>query len=203
MDKAKQYRAIGDDIWANRTLKINAELLALTYGSIVGQLTREYKNDFTKINEKLRAMGYNIGVRLVEDFYARSAMGRCRTIEETGLVLTQVAFKMFLNVTPQIQVINETELHIFLNENPLSAFVELPPFDEDDLEVDKSGDGSGKSSQLWYSNILCGVIKGALEQVAIDCEVEFVRDVLLGDHTTELRISGFKFLKDEVPAGED
>lgn len=39
-----------------------------------------------------------------------------------------------------------------LDENPLAEFVELP---EEALE-----------GELWFSNVLCGVIRGALEMVS-------------------------------------
>ena len=41
------------------------------------------------------------------------------------------------------------EFSLILEENPLSDFVELP----DDAQ------------DLWYSNLLCGVLRGALEMV--------------------------------------
>lgn len=43
-----------------------------------------------------------------------------------------------------------SEFSILLEENPLSEMVELPP---------------DAVNELWYSNILCGVIRGALEMV--------------------------------------
>jgi len=42
-----------------------------------------------------------------------------------------------------------------LDENPLTEFVELP---EEAIE-----------SGLWFSNVLCGVLRGALEMVGIFC----------------------------------
>ena len=42
---------------------------------------------------------------------------------------------------------------LIFDENPLAEFVELP---EDALQ-----------GGLWYSNVLCGVIRGALEMVGI------------------------------------
>ena len=43
-----------------------------------------------------------------------------------------------------------SEFSILLEENPLSEMVELP---------------ADATNELWYSNILCGVIRGALEMV--------------------------------------
>ena len=36
-------------------------------------------------------MGYNIGVRLIEDFFARSQQGRCYDFKETADVLAKVS----------------------------------------------------------------------------------------------------------------
>ena len=46
-------------------------------------------------------MGYNVGVRLVEDFLAKSRQGRCKNMQETSEVLRE-AFRQYLNITPQI-----------------------------------------------------------------------------------------------------
>src|SRR5690349_16718308 len=78
---------------------------------------------------------------------------------------------MFLGVTAQVRNWNSegSEFTIALEENPLTDFVELPTEYKD----------------LWYSNILCGVIRGALEMVCllINCFVQrsnFVPSSLLG-----------------------
>jgi hypothetical protein len=39
-------------------------------------------------------------------------------------------------------------------ENPLADFVELP-------------DDGRAQEELWYSNVLCGVVRGALEMVSL------------------------------------
>ena len=43
-------------------------------------------------------MGYNIGVRLVEDFLAKSRNPRCKTMEETAEVLREAFRKVCLFV---------------------------------------------------------------------------------------------------------
>ena len=40
-------------------------------------------------------------------------------------------------------------------------------------------DDGRASSDLWYSNVLCGVIRGALEMVQLQVEPQFVSDVLV------------------------
>lgn len=61
---------------------------------------------------------------------------------------------MFLNTTPTVtNWTNENkQFSLIFDENPLADFVELP-------------DDGRAQDELWYSNILCGVLRGALEMV--------------------------------------
>lgn len=70
--------------------RVNAELLALTYGSLVVQLVKDYE-DYGQVNVQLEKMGYNIGTRLIEDFLARSGnFTRCTEFRDVGEVLARV-----------------------------------------------------------------------------------------------------------------
>jgi hypothetical protein len=81
---------------------------------------------------------------------------------------------MFLGIAPEVASWNKdnTAFSLLLLENPLIDFVELPP----------------RFLDLQYCNILCGVLRGALEMVQMQVECKFVRDVLKGDEVSELRI---------------
>ena len=54
------------------------------------QLIQDYE-DYAEVNKQLEKMGYNIGTRLIEDFLARSAIGRCSDFKEVGEVVAKVS----------------------------------------------------------------------------------------------------------------
>ncbi|CUM46532.1 unnamed protein product [Debaryomyces fabryi] len=192
MSKASRFSS--DDIWKNNVEKINSELFTLTYGSVVSQLCRDYNNNYQEVNLQLDKMGYNIGLRLIEEFVAKTGAQRCQTFKETAEIISKVGFKIFLNMQPVVTNWSQDgkSFSLILVDNPLAEFVELPV--TSDSKINK---------ELWYSQILCGVLRGALQMVQLDVDVWFVKDALRGDEQTELRLKLNKILKDEVPAGED
>jgi len=153
--------------------QINAEIFSLTYGSIVRQLIADLE-DLDEVNKQLEQMGHNIGVRLVDEFLAKAKMGRCSSFREAAEVIGRQAFPMFLNVTANVTNWSSdgNECSLVLTDNPLADFVELPEEYKD----------------LKYCNLLCGVIRGALEMVNMDVEVRFVNDMLKGDEAYEMRM---------------
>ena len=64
---------------------------------------------------------------------------------------------MFLNITPTVSnwTSDNKQFSLTFEENPLADFVELP-------------DDGRSQEELWFSNILCGILKGALEMVGLD-----------------------------------
>ena len=170
--------------------KVNAELLTLTYGSLVVQLLRDL-GSAEAVNTQLERMGYNIGVRLVEEYLARSGQNRkCSDLAETAETIAHVAFKMFLNISASVGPnfsSEKKEFSIVFKENPLTQFVELP-------------EGCG---QLHFCNILCGVIRGALEMLLMRVECRFVKDMLKGDDVNEIRVVLKEMLEEERPPDDE
>merc|ERR1712156_1203994 len=105
--------------------KVSGELFALTYGGLVSTLLRDYEN-VDDVNKQLEKMGYNIGVRLVEDFLSRTNSGKCHDFRETSEKI-QLAFKLFLNIQPTVTGWSATsdEFSLLFDANPLGEFVEL------------------------------------------------------------------------------
>lgn len=73
-----------------RVDKVNAELVTLTYGTIVAQLCDDYDYDYAQVNQQLDKMGYNIGMRLIEDFLAKSNTARCGNFRDTAEMISKV-----------------------------------------------------------------------------------------------------------------
>lgn len=169
------------------TKKINSELLVLSYGSLVSQILRDYEN-VEDVNKQLERIGYNMGVRLIEDFLSRTLSSRCFDFRETAEKV-QLAFRLYLNVQCSLSHWSPAgdEVSLVFEQNPLTEFVELP----------------SELSNLKYSAILCGCIRGALEMVQLEVQCWFVQDQLKGDVTTELRVKCIRRLEDAVPAGDE
>jgi len=167
--------------------KVSGELFILTYGGLVSTLLKDYEN-VDDVNKQLEKMGYNIGIRLVEDFLARTGSNKCTDFRDTAEKI-QTAFKMFLNISPTVTGWNATsdEFSLIFDTNPIAEFVELPDH----------------CYNLRYANILNGAIRGALEMVHIEVRCWFVQDTLKGDNVTELRVKFVRKIEDSVPPGDD
>eukprot|EP01132_Coremiostelium_polycephalum_P002513 gene2513-3111_t len=184
----KKFDKLGSDVFT-KVDKINSELFTLTYGSLVTQLIKDYE-DIEQVNIKLEQMGYNIGVRLIEEFLAKSGIGRCSDFIETAEVIAKVGFKMFLGVTAQVTDWDpdKKEFHLIIEDNPLIDFVELPEH---------------LKHKLYYSNIICGVIRGALEMVQMKVKCTFVKCALSDETSSEIKVVLEEVLSDLVPVGYD
>lgn len=65
----------------------------MTYGALVVQLIQDYE-DYAEVNKQLEKMGYNIGTRLIEEFLAKSSLGRCTDFKDVGEVIAKVGRKV-------------------------------------------------------------------------------------------------------------
>ena len=130
--------------------------------------------------------GHSIGLRLIDEFLAKSGISKFSDFKETAEIIAKVGFKMFLGVNASVGNWNVEgdSCSLVLEENPLNEFVEVP-----DEYVHK----------LWYSNILCGVIRGALEMVHMQVTCSFVKCPLRGDDTTELYLVLKEIMLEKAP----
>jgi len=62
----------------------------LTYGTIVAQLCKDYEFDYAEVNRQLDKMGYNIGLRLIEDFLAKTSAPTCSNFREVAEMISKV-----------------------------------------------------------------------------------------------------------------
>lgn len=80
---------------------------------------------------------------------------------------------------------SSNQYSIFLPENPLAIFVELP---EDRLDLE-------------YSQLLCGLVRGMLEMLQFDVSCQMVQSQLKGDDVNEIRVQLQQVLQEG--AGEE
>lgn len=158
----------------NSMEKINSELLSMTYGAMVTQLVRDYK-DLRVVNTELEKIGYNMGIRLVDEFLAKSNLQSCVNFRETAQVVAKVALKMFLGVSADVGKWREDgrQCSITFRGNPLAEFVELPY----------------EMAELEYNIAICGAIRGALQMLQMGVECQLVRDEVKGSAENEIRLT--------------
>lgn len=157
-------------------VKVSAEFFALTYGALVQQMAEELsqEDDVEQVNQQLYNMGHRIGARLIEEYSVRSGAAPCRSFSQAAEGVALVGLRMFLGVSAELAQVKDSAdtFAISFQDNPLALFVELP-------------EGTLKE-HLWYSNMLCGVITGALSLVGFQAEARFSRDKLRGDSKNEI-----------------
>ena len=178
-----------------RVEKINSEFLTLTYGSLMVRLIKDYEKP-EEINDQLEKMGYNIGIRLIDDFLAKSCIDPPKTFEEAINIITNNALSFYLNAGAKWELIKndnnmmdsnqQNEYRIYFNENVLNEYVELPD----------------KFKGLWYSNMICGVIRGALEAINIKVECKYTKDTLKGNETNEIRVKLIEIIEETLQEEE-
>ncbi|RHY33559.1 hypothetical protein DYB32_001550 [Aphanomyces invadans] len=140
--------------------------------SAVTALIQDFE-DLKEVNAQLEVMGYGIGIRLIDEFLAKSGVTACADFKDTTEVVAKVAFKMFFGINVDVVPTDTANVfHLILYENPLSEFVELPPH---------------AHGVLSYSNILCGVLRGALEMV-LDTTLKQVLPMQVGSNARRSQV---------------
>ena len=175
--------------------KINSEVITLAYGSLMVRLIKDYEKP-EEINDQLEKMGYNIGIRLIDDFLAKSCIDPPKTFEEAISIITNNALRFYLNVGAKYELVKtdsnmidnnqQYEYRIFFSENPLNDYIELPD----------------KFKGLWYSNMICGVIRGALEAINIKVECKYNKDTLKGNDLNEIRVKLIEIIEEKLQEEE-
>ena len=119
---------------------------------------------------------------MIDEFLAKARMQRCADFQETMETFGKVGLKMFLGVGADVTnwSADKMSCSLQLGENPLTDFVELPP----------------SASELCYANLLCGVVRGALEMIQKRVRCTFVRDTLKGDPVNEIRVELLEVMED-------
>ena len=187
--------ALNQPNFLGKVEKINSEFLTLTYGSLMVRLIKDYEKP-EEINDQLEKMGYNIGIRLIDDFLAKSCIDPPKTFEEAINIITNNALSFYLNAGAKWELIKndnnmmdsnqQNEYRIYFNENVLNEYVELPD----------------KFKGLWYSNMICGVIRGALEAINIKVECKYTKDTLKGNETNEIRVKLIEIIEEKLQEEE-
>lgn len=160
-----------NDLYENKS-KHKVELLTFIYGSLIVRLTKDIQ-DLNEINKQIELMGCNIGKRLIDDIIDDTSKNGISNSDLVKQLIVSV-FRNYLGVySVTCQQKNEKEYRIIFPENPLNLYVELPE----------------KFKDLWYSNILCGIVRGLLEIVNYEVECIYLKDKLKGDDTNEIQVN--------------
>jgi len=56
----------------------------------VKQLCDDFDNNYVEVNRQLDKMGYNIGQRLIEDYFAKSGAAACANFKDTAEAISRV-----------------------------------------------------------------------------------------------------------------
>lgn len=182
-------RQIGDQVYSGMD-KMNPELFSVFYGTFVMQLIHDHQN-VEVVNVELYKIGYNMGVRMVEEFFAKTGVESCQTFFDTITTIANIALKVFLGVDAEVVSPGASTTgassgatggggalqqdgrvyNIVLKSNPLTDFVDTLP--------------QGMEG-LCYSNAICGAITGALRMLSLVVECQFVQEKLKGGAQDEL-----------------
>jgi hypothetical protein len=109
----------------------------------------------------------------------------------------QFSFKLFFNATPPLANPSQPP-------NPCFSLLLAGPYTQEPLYITEFVDVlPGHLASFNYWALVCGMVKGGLEQVGFSTQVWMEKDQLKGDEFSEMRVKLLKVLDEAVPAGED
>jgi len=116
-----------------------------------------------------------MGIRLIEEFLAKSGVSQCEHFKDTAHVVAKVAFKMFLGISAEVSQWSPDNRSFTLTfrNNPLNEYVELPP----------------SCTGLEYSNVICGALTGALRMVRLNVSCTVTQDELKGASESAIKVT--------------
>ena len=163
------------------------ELLSFMYGSLVVRLTKDIQNT-NEINKKIEELGFNIGKRYIDEIIDTLGKSVDSSNPELVVKLVTTLLKQYLGIySAEIKQVAEKEYSITFNENPFNSYVELPD----------------KLKDLWYSNVICGIIRGLLDTVNYQVECTYVKDKLKGDETNAISLKIIQYVEERFVDDEE
>ncbi len=167
--------------------KNRVELLTFMYGSLLVRLTKDIK-DIDELNKKIESIGYEMGKRLVDDLIDDFQLGL--DVSDQNKLMERLINQLteyYLGIIGTYNQVSEKEYHLIFPENPISFYVELPE----------------SLSNLCYSNIICGILRGMLEISGFEVQCEFVKDKMKGDEVNDLKITLVKYIEERFIDDEE
>lgn len=146
------------------------------------QAIEDCEGDPEAANKQLDLIGFNIGTRLIDEFIAKNDNEPCRSFKD---VVEKVAlgFKMFAGIDVSLMQKNDQEFMISFKDNPLDLHVYIPD----------------EYKGLSYSNIICGIIRGACEAVNVRIKCYFTSDKLISPNENyEIKIELEELIKKKL-----
>ena len=169
-----------------------SELLSFLYGGLIVRLYKDL-NDPEEINKKVEQIGFSMGQRLIDDVLVK--LGKLQELPKKNFIdqIVGQIFTSFLGIPDyNFQKTKDgendcNEYEITFKTNPLNLFVELPE----------------KLKTLWYSNLICGIIRGAFDVIFIEVETHFEKDTLRGDNINLIKFTIKQFIEEKFVEEEE
>lgn len=193
MSSERPNRALykgGEKAYESMT-KVSAELFALTYGSLMTQILADQNCDIEATNQKLEQIGFSMGSRMVDEYFARSPDGTCKKFSQTGDMIACVACPMFFGLPATCTHITDAASPTYCLSlgDPFSAphtlYQDLP----DHLLGNRlPGAPADAPPPLSPSRLLAGMVRGALEMIFFRATVTVEKEGVWGDSEIRIRV---------------